>query len=129
MSGCVSQRTAICATVYALAGKHGEAEKTVEAYLRTPAPDPWMLAGYYWALGDKNKTFTWLTEAYEQRSANLCLLKIAPEFAGLRTDPRFQDLLRRMNFRRSAALRGTAILAVRRHGRDARATYRMNFPP
>ena len=70
----------------------------MDRYLRTPYPDAWNLAGFYSALGDKDKAIEWLMKAYEQRSANLCLLKVAPDFARLRSDPRFQDLLRRMNF-------------------------------
>jgi len=89
---------AVCGSVYALVGKRSEAQKELDTYLRTPSPDPWMVAGLYVAMGDKDRGFEWLMKAYEQRSANLCLLKVAPDLAPLRSDPRFQDLLRRMNF-------------------------------
>jgi hypothetical protein len=39
----------------------------------------------------------WLGKAYEQRSWFLTYIKVEPTFDPLRSDPRFQDMLRRMN--------------------------------
>ena len=36
--------------------------------------------------------------AYNERAAWMVFLKIDHQFAYLRSDPRFQDLMRRMNF-------------------------------
>ena len=55
------------------------------------------LALIHMALGDNNEAFPWLEKAYEQRDASLVWSKVAPESDPLRSDPRFQDLLRRMN--------------------------------
>jgi TolB-like protein len=54
------------------------------------------LAEIYAALGDKEKAFVWLERAYEERSSELVYLKVEPRLDGLRSDFRFQDLLRRM---------------------------------
>ena len=48
-------------------------------------------------LGEKDQAFEWLERAYEEREALLMYLKGSPLFDPLRDDPRFQDLLRRMN--------------------------------
>jgi hypothetical protein len=40
----------------------------------------------------------WLEKAYKERSDFLLVLKVDPLFDGLRPDPRFQDLLRRIGF-------------------------------
>jgi len=52
----------------------------------------------YAALGEKDKAFEWLEKAYEARQGgNFTTLKVTPRLDPLRDDPRFQDLLRRMN--------------------------------
>jgi tetratricopeptide (TPR) repeat protein len=50
------------------------------------------------ALGEKDQAFEWLEKAYEVRDQGLLFLKVGPDLDSLRSDPRFQDLLRRMNF-------------------------------
>lgn len=40
----------------------------------------------------------WLEKAYEQRETPLVHLNVAWDWDSVRHDPRFQDLLRRMNF-------------------------------
>jgi tetratricopeptide (TPR) repeat protein len=48
-------------------------------------------------LGDKEQTFAWLEKAYEERTRLIFAIKVDPLFDGLRADPRFADLLRRLN--------------------------------
>jgi len=50
----------------------------------------------YTGLGDKERAFEWLEKAFEDRSWLMTLLKVDPRFDGLRADPRFTSLLRRM---------------------------------
>ena len=50
----------------------------------------------YIGLGDRDEAVTRLEEAYKERSDFLLVLSVDPLFDGLRSDPRFQDLLRRM---------------------------------
>jgi len=47
---------------------------------------------------EKDKAFEWLQKGYEQRDFFIHQLKVEPVFDPFRSDPRFQDLLRRMNF-------------------------------
>jgi hypothetical protein len=50
-------------------------------------------------LGDKDQAFYWLEKAFEERdSAWFPMIKVSPLSDPLRSDPRFQALLRRMNF-------------------------------
>lgn len=48
------------------------------------------------SLRDFDSTFAWLEEAYKQHDLNLVFLKVWPEFDSLHSDPRFQDLVRRI---------------------------------
>ena len=59
----------------------------------------WVLAKAYLDLGEKDKAFTELNKAYDNRLSSLCWLKVEPQLDPLRSDPRYQELLRRMNFR------------------------------
>ena len=56
------------------------------------------IAAVYVVLGDKEQAFEWLDKAYQDDSAWLVWLKVDPVMDPLRSDPRFQKLLRRMNF-------------------------------
>jgi len=56
------------------------------------------IAVIYIGLGEKDRAVEWLQKAYEERSAFLIFLRVDPRYDPLRSDPRFQDLLRRMNF-------------------------------
>ena len=50
-------------------------------------------------LGDDDRVFEWLERAYEDREFGLhVFLKTDPKFARLYPNPRFQALLRRMEF-------------------------------
>jgi len=58
--------------------------------------DPAGIAYDYAALGDKEHTLRWLETAVAERSRELEAIKILPALDPFRSDPRFQDLLRRM---------------------------------
>lgn len=57
-----------------------------------------VLAVVYTYLDDRDQAFAWLERAYGERDAALQGMKVDPCWDNLRSDPRFQDLLRRMNF-------------------------------
>ncbi len=64
---------------------------------RRPANvSPYRAATFYAALGEKDKAFAELNKAYENREFFMVLLKVDPRLDPLRSDPRFQDLLRRV---------------------------------
>jgi TolB-like protein/Tfp pilus assembly protein PilF len=54
----------------------------------------WPLAG----LGEKDQAFSYLEKAFQEPDYALNMLQVEPGFDPLRSDPRFQDLVRRMNF-------------------------------
>ena len=57
---------------------------------------PYEFADLYVRLGDKEKSLKWLERAYQDHSPYLVNLQIEPRFDFLRSDARFQDLVRRM---------------------------------
>jgi TolB-like protein/DNA-binding winged helix-turn-helix (wHTH) protein/Flp pilus assembly protein TadD len=52
----------------------------------------------YIGLGDRQQAFAWLNKACEQREPEMLQLKVDPQYDSLRSDPRFQDLVRRVCF-------------------------------
>ncbi len=60
---------------------------------------PAFLTALIWmGLGEKDCAFEWLEAAYREREFTITLIGIAPEIDPLRSDPRFDDLLRRINY-------------------------------
>jgi DNA-binding winged helix-turn-helix (wHTH) protein/tetratricopeptide (TPR) repeat protein len=58
---------------------------------------PTSVAGFAARLGDNDQAFEWLEKAYETRDDGLTRLKLDPRYQNLRADPRYVDLLRRIN--------------------------------
>lgn len=82
-----------------LSGKFGQITlRYFQKKSRTRYVSPLFIAGTYITLGDKDHAFEWLDKAYQERSPVLFAIKVDPSWDPLRSDPRFQDLLRRMNF-------------------------------
>lgn len=54
------------------------------------------IAVIYGALGDNDKAFEYLERAYESKFSHLFLLKVDARFDPLRSDPRFESLLKRI---------------------------------
>jgi len=58
--------------------------------------DPIYTAIAYTKLGESDKAFEFLERAFKQRLSGMVWLKVMPEFEGIRSDPRYQDLLSRI---------------------------------
>ena len=86
---------------YVHAGRRSEAEGILEE-LRTRDDreyvPPLALAVVFMALGDAEHAFELLEREYRDRGIMLWLANVQPLFDDFRADPRFQALLRRMNF-------------------------------
>ena len=57
---------------------------------------PAIIAGLYAQAAEKDKAFEWLDKAYREHDDYLVHLKVESRFDPLRSDPRFQELLRRI---------------------------------
>ncbi len=72
------------------------AADTLAALSRTTYASPSDVAWLYIEAGDKARALDWLEKGYEVRDPNMVYLG-AGWYDGLRADPRFQALLRKMN--------------------------------
>ncbi|HXH49075.1 MAG TPA: winged helix-turn-helix domain-containing protein [Terriglobia bacterium] len=68
-------------------------EESKHRYVR-----PVYIARLHAFLGENDEAFSYLEKAYEEREWHLTRLQVDPVWDPLRSDPRFQDLVRRMNF-------------------------------
>jgi TolB-like protein/DNA-binding winged helix-turn-helix (wHTH) protein/Tfp pilus assembly protein PilF len=88
-----------CGMAYALAGRRQDALALLDRLKKRPGClDAYNVALIYDGLGDIDRAMEWLERAYRERSPQLPGLRIETWSDSLRADPRFQDLLRRMNF-------------------------------
>ncbi len=91
--------TACLGRAYALSGKRDKARKVVDQ-LKALSEQGYELRYYialiYLALGDSDRAFAWLEQAYDVREEGLGLLRIDPMLDTLRVDPRFISLLDRV---------------------------------
>jgi tetratricopeptide (TPR) repeat protein len=89
------------ARAYAASGKRSEALKLLSDLKKRSIPsysDASEISVIYAALGDKDQAMIWLEKGYEDRFNPSVLLR--PGFNPLRSDPRFQDLVRRIGLPR-----------------------------
>ena len=69
----------------------------LKARPRSEYVSPYEIAIFYAQLQDREQTFEWLEKAYAERSARMEYLKTEDFFQPYRSDPRYIDLLRRVN--------------------------------
>jgi len=87
------------ARLYAWAGKETEARQTlaqVRELSKSQFIGAWTIGLIYVALGDKDEAFAWMDRAYEEREGWLLTLRVNPWLDPLRSDPRFDELVRRV---------------------------------
>ena len=86
---------------YGRAGKRDEARRVLDFLLEKRKHQfiwPGIIAVVYIGMDDKDKAFEWLETTYKEREVWLSWMKVSPMYDPIRSDPRFQDLQRRMNF-------------------------------
>lgn len=87
------------ARVYAAMGNKEEAKRALDRMLTQSKQryvDPFLIASVYASMDEKEKTFEWLEQAFEQRGLDLILVRIDPSYDKMRSDPRYKQLLLRM---------------------------------
>jgi eukaryotic-like serine/threonine-protein kinase len=85
--------------IYAVSGRRADALKIAQQFKDLASHayvDFYQVAEIYAALGDKDEAFRLLEKAYEEHSSNIPFLAVDPFWDGIRSDPRYADLLRRI---------------------------------
>ena len=88
------------AKTYAFSGDRARARELLAQALQQNTSEgdlhAQILASVYIALGDKDEALNQLERAYKNRDWAQLQLKVTPYWDPLRSDPRFQDLVRRV---------------------------------
>ena len=85
---------------YGLAGRKDEARKVLNKLLekrKSAYLPPTQIAIVYAGLGEKETAWAWLEQSWNDRAWIVDGIGVDPLFDVFRSDPRFQDLLRKMN--------------------------------
>ncbi len=99
LSGGGTRYMASLGHAYGRGGKRREAIRVLRELKRLSKRKyvpPYALALASIGLGKIDEAFDWLEKAYQEYSSALPFLKVNPRLAHLHSDPRFQDLLRRI---------------------------------
>jgi TolB-like protein/tetratricopeptide (TPR) repeat protein len=99
--------------VYGLSGRKREGTTILDGLLaRMPQvySSPFDIAVAYTGLGDRDRAFSWLEKAYEERVRPMPSIRVNPLFDPLHSDPRFAALIQRMKLFETGEDRPLAIL-------------------
>jgi len=88
--------TAVLGYVYVLAGRQAAAKRILVRLGDAGHIQPYAMAGLTAGLGRKDDAFSWLAKAYAGRDNLIYMLKVDPDLASLRPDPRYESLLRKL---------------------------------
>ena len=91
-----------CGNVFGISGRRDEAQRCMDRLRKLSHKtyvDPFNIAWVWGGLGDNDSTLVWLERGYQERSSVTTMIRVAVWWTDrLRADPRYQALVRRMNF-------------------------------
>jgi tetratricopeptide (TPR) repeat protein len=85
---------------YAAAGRTAEARAVLDELVRLSRGryvPPFFIGFSHLALGEADEGFEWLERAYRERDFYMIYLRVDPRLEPIRSDPRYGDLVRRMD--------------------------------
>jgi serine/threonine-protein kinase len=100
-SGGSSEALATVGYVLARSGRTNDAleiQRQLEKQAAERYVPPYTLAQVPAALGEKDRALSLLEQSFNNRDALLVFLKIEPKWDSLRSEPRFVELMKKMNF-------------------------------
>jgi Tfp pilus assembly protein PilF len=101
ISAASSEPIAFGAYALAKSGDTPAARRALDELVRLSAVGyvpPYNFALVYHALGENGKALDFLEQGFAEKDVRIVFLKVEPKWDGLRTEPRFVELIRKMNF-------------------------------
>jgi len=97
------QAMGICVWALGVVGQTDQARRLLQTLEHPPSGiwlDPTVMGQAYGAVGDVDRAIAWYQKGMEERAPNMLYMKVSVTWDAARGDPRFQALLRQMNFPR-----------------------------
>ena len=94
------QMLMVAGSAYGRSGRRADADRVIERFREISTKEyviPSFVAVVFGSMGEKDKAFAELEKSIEQHDSWFRWAKVEPLFDPLRNDPRFKDLLKRMN--------------------------------
>jgi TolB-like protein len=82
--------------IYNKSGIEGLEDWLFKLALESSVPDPMVLATHYARIGNKEKALYWLEKYFDTQSLNLPSINNNPQIEILRSEPRFQSIIKKM---------------------------------
>jgi tetratricopeptide (TPR) repeat protein len=95
------QATGRCGWALGVAGQTDQARRLIQTIEHPPSGiwlDPTVMGNAYGGLGDLDRAMAWYEKGIEERAPGMIYMKASVMFDASRADPRFQALIRQMNF-------------------------------
>ena len=99
LAGDSPEKVAALKEAYTSSGWRGYLQKRLEEVEKQSTRQyvsPFSVALIWAQLGNKDQAFAWLEKTYGERNFRLLYIEVDPRLDGLRSDPRFADLVRRV---------------------------------
>jgi tetratricopeptide (TPR) repeat protein len=74
----------------------------IETHLQETMSNAYSIACFHFYLGDNDEGFEWLERSYAERDVSVLGIKLDDDLDGVRTDPRYLDLLKRLGLDQTA---------------------------
>jgi TolB-like protein len=95
------QELGTCVGTLGIVGETDQARKILQVLEHPPSGwwlDPAVMAWAYLGLGDIDRAMSWVQKGVQERAPNMVYMNVNPWWDPVRSDPRFQAMLRQMSF-------------------------------
>jgi tetratricopeptide (TPR) repeat protein len=96
LSGSKTAELAPFRSAYQKSGMRGYWQLELEIAKRNKPVDARQMANVYGHVGDKERTLEFLNQGFQQHCGGLSFLNVDPLYDGLREDPKFKELIKRL---------------------------------
>ena len=92
-----AERAYLYAVTYSALGRQKQSDAALNELTAKYPSDTYWIAGAYAFRNQSDEAFKWLDQAYSQHNSGLISTKVDPVLKSLHSDPRYAELLKKLN--------------------------------